>query len=276
MDSCWQEKGVPHVRTYDDRHTGLPRPLPQLRRPPGLLRRPVVDPRTCAARRSNAVHGGVSAASRGGTLLHAPAGCNPPLGSAVTGTPSIPIACRGTTTALSGVASVDGAISHTQAPPPILPKIRKVRRLRPSGYVIRRPIYSGGPPFSYSVDASDLHQKTSESTTPYPAAMPFTSHRSFGPMHPDGPPYPGASHARQQLPHTSTFQCGSSHTFAPFLHTIRRLPHRPTPRRNSPYKCQYTVQSARLLGFSGIKTAKTPRRLNRVPKQLPYNRMWYR
>ena len=122
-------KGVPHVRTRDDRHTGLPRPLPQLRRPPGLLRRPVEDPRTCAARRGNAVHGGVSAVSCGGTLLHAPAGCNPPLGSAVTGTPSIPIACRGTTTALSGVASVDGAISHTQAPPPILPKIRKVRRL---------------------------------------------------------------------------------------------------------------------------------------------------
>ena len=122
VDGYWQEKGVPHVRTRDDRHTGLPRPLPQLRRPPGLLRRPVEDPRTCAARRGNVAHGGVSAVSRGGTLLHAPAGCNPPLGSAVTGTPSIPVACRGTTTALSGVASVDGAISHTQAP---LPNIAK-------------------------------------------------------------------------------------------------------------------------------------------------------
>ena len=50
-----QEKRVPHVRTHDDRHTGLPRPLPQLRRPPGLLRRPVGDPRTCAARRGNAI-----------------------------------------------------------------------------------------------------------------------------------------------------------------------------------------------------------------------------
>ena len=73
--------------------------------------------------------GDVSAVSRGGTILHAPAGCNPPLGSAVTGTPSIPIACRGAATALSGVASVDEAISHTQAPPPILPKTHKVRRL---------------------------------------------------------------------------------------------------------------------------------------------------
>ena len=121
---CSQDKEVPHVRTGDDRHTGLPRPLPRLRRPPGSLRRPIGDPRTCAARRGNAVHGGVSAASRGGTLLHAQAGCNPPLGSAVTGTPSIPVACRGAATALSGVASADGAISHTQAAPPILPKIR--------------------------------------------------------------------------------------------------------------------------------------------------------
>ena len=52
-----QEKGVPHVRTRDDRHTGLPRPLPQLRRPPGLLRRPVGDPRPWAARRGNAIRG---------------------------------------------------------------------------------------------------------------------------------------------------------------------------------------------------------------------------
>ena len=66
VDGCWQEKGVPHVRTHDDRHTGLPRPLPQLRRPPRLLRRPVGNPRTCAARRGNAVHGGVSAVFRVG------------------------------------------------------------------------------------------------------------------------------------------------------------------------------------------------------------------
>ena len=57
VDGCRQEKGVPHVRTHDDRHTGLPRPLPQLRRPPGLLRRPVGDPRACEARRGNAIHG---------------------------------------------------------------------------------------------------------------------------------------------------------------------------------------------------------------------------
>ena len=49
--------------TYDDRHTGLPRPLPQPRRPPGLLRRPVGDPAAC---RGNAIHGGVSAVFRGG------------------------------------------------------------------------------------------------------------------------------------------------------------------------------------------------------------------
>ena len=70
VDGCWQEKGVPHVRTHDDRHTGLPRPLPQLRRPPGLLRLSVGDPRACAARRGNAIHGGVSSVSRGG-MRHA-------------------------------------------------------------------------------------------------------------------------------------------------------------------------------------------------------------
>ena len=57
VDGCRQEKGVPHVRTHDDRHTGMPRPLPQLRRPLGLLRRPVEDPRTCEARRGNAIRG---------------------------------------------------------------------------------------------------------------------------------------------------------------------------------------------------------------------------
>ena len=51
------------MRVHDDRHTGLPRSLPQPRRPPGLLRRPVGDP---AARRGNATHGGVSAVFRGG------------------------------------------------------------------------------------------------------------------------------------------------------------------------------------------------------------------
>ena len=49
VDGRRQEKRVPHVRMPDDRHTCLPRPLPQLRRPPGLLRRPVGDPKACAA-----------------------------------------------------------------------------------------------------------------------------------------------------------------------------------------------------------------------------------
>ena len=62
VDGCRQEKRVPHVRAHNDRHTGLPRPLPQLRRPPGLLRRPVEDPAAC---RGNAIHGGVSAVFRG-------------------------------------------------------------------------------------------------------------------------------------------------------------------------------------------------------------------
>ena len=44
VDARKQEKGVPHVRARDDRHTCMPRPLPQLRRPLGLLRRPVEDP----------------------------------------------------------------------------------------------------------------------------------------------------------------------------------------------------------------------------------------
>ena len=35
----------------------MPLPLPQLRRPPGLLRRPVEDPRTCEARRGNVIRG---------------------------------------------------------------------------------------------------------------------------------------------------------------------------------------------------------------------------
>ena len=63
VDGCRQEKRVPHVRAHNDRHTGLSRPLPQLRRPPGLLRRPVEDPAAC---RGNAIHGGVSAVFRGG------------------------------------------------------------------------------------------------------------------------------------------------------------------------------------------------------------------
>ena len=170
--------------------------------------------------------------------------------------------------ALPGVASGRSHPPYPGATSPILPKIRKVRRSHPSGYVIRLPIYSGGPPFPYSVDASDLHQKTSESTTPYPTAMPFTSHRSFGSMHPGGPPYPGAAHARQQLPHTSTSQCGSSHTFAPFLHTIRRLPHLPTPRRNPPYKCQYTVQSVRLLGFFRNKNCENPPKIEQSTETI--------
>ena len=49
--------GLPHVRAHDDRHTDMPLPLPQLRRPPGLLRCPVEDPRTCEARRGNAIRG---------------------------------------------------------------------------------------------------------------------------------------------------------------------------------------------------------------------------
>ncbi len=52
MDGCSQDKEVPHVRTGDGRHTGLPRPLPRPRRPSGPLRRPVGDPGTCAARRA--------------------------------------------------------------------------------------------------------------------------------------------------------------------------------------------------------------------------------
>ena len=72
---------LPHVWAHDDRHTGLPRYLPQLRCSPRLLRWPVEDPKVCAARWGNAMHGrgteDVLAVSRGGTLLHAPAGARP-------------------------------------------------------------------------------------------------------------------------------------------------------------------------------------------------------
>ena len=92
-------------------------------------------------------------ASRDGTLLHAQAGRNPPLGSAVTGTPSVPIACRGAATALSGVASVDGATSHTQAPPPGIAKkhaksVGSHRHRAPDFHVFSGPIYASGPPYS--------------------------------------------------------------------------------------------------------------------------------
>ena len=126
VDGCWQEKGVPHVRTHDDRHTGpattsAPTAAPAWTAP--TARRESKDVRGAPGQCYTWMrHGCVSAASRDGTLLHAQAGRNPPLGSAVTGTPSIPIACRGAATALSGVASVDGATSHTQAPPPGIAK----------------------------------------------------------------------------------------------------------------------------------------------------------
>ena len=81
---------------------------------------------------------------------------------------------------------------------------------------------------------------------PYPAAMPFTSRRFSGPHASGRPPYPGAAHARQQSPHVPTPQCGSSHTFAPFPHTIRRLPHLSIPWRNSPYKCQIPHRASKL------------------------------
>ena len=73
-----QEKRVPHVRMPDDRHTGLPRPLPQLRRPPRLLRRPVEDPRACAARWGNTIRGrGMKAFRRfsRGSMCHAKGAC---------------------------------------------------------------------------------------------------------------------------------------------------------------------------------------------------------
>ena len=81
---------------------------------------------------------------------------------------------------------------------------------------------------------------------PYPAAMPFTSRRFSGPHASGRLPYPGAAHARQQSPHVPTPQCGSSHTFAPFPHTLRRLPHLSIPWRNSPYKCQIPHRASKL------------------------------
>ena len=81
---------------------------------------------------------------------------------------------------------------------------------------------------------------------PYPAAMPFTSRRFSGPHASGRPPYPGAAHAHQQSPHVPTPQCGSSHTFAPFPHTLRRLPHLFIPWRNSPYKCQIPHRASKL------------------------------
>ena len=81
---------------------------------------------------------------------------------------------------------------------------------------------------------------------PYPAAMPFTSRRFSGSHASGRPPYPGAAHTRQQSPHVPTPQCGSSHTFAPFPHALRRLPHLSIPWRNSPYKCQIPHRASKL------------------------------
>ena len=136
-----QEKGVPHVRTRDDRHTGLPRPLPQLRRPPGLLRRPVGDP---AARRGNAIRGCGMEEFR--QFLTAASFCTRQQGSTRRGAlQQESRASRLPAAVLSGVVSVDVAILHTQEPPPILPKIRKVRRSRQAGHWGRLPMRSGSP-----------------------------------------------------------------------------------------------------------------------------------
>ena len=218
VDGCSQDKEVPHMRTGDGRHTGLPRPLPRLRRPSGPLRRPVGDPGTCAARWGNVMHGrgteGISVVSCGGTLLHAPAGCNPPLGSAVTGTPGIPIACRGAATALSGVASVDGAISHTLAALPVVAKIRKARRSRQVCHWGRLPMRSGGP-----------HAEPPPPASIFRFFMRLSFPMRFRGLPTHGPP----PHTVSRFPHTTTRLTyfpichGRSPIARPSPHTIHKL-----------------------------------------------------
>ena len=170
----------------------MPRPLPQLRRPPGLLRRPVGDPGTCAARRGNAVHGGVSAVSRGGILLHAPVGCNPPLGSAVTRTPSVPTACRGAPR--RDLWTKPSRIPRSR--PPTLPKIRKVRRPHP-GFIF---LAFMGFPFPIQTDGSHTQAASSMLTViTHPRGFPHTP-----------APFP---HTFPRLPHTTTKLQKSRHWF---------------------------------------------------------------
>ena len=92
----------------------------------------------------------------------------------------------------------------------------------------------------------DLHQRTSESTGSISCRHAFHIPQVFGSHASGRPPYPGAAHARQQSPHVPTPQCGSSHTFAPFPHTLRRLPHLSIPWRNSPCKCQIPHRASKL------------------------------
>ena len=150
----------------------MPRPLPQLRRPPGLLRRPVGDPGTCAARRGNAVHGGVSAVSRGGILLHAPVGCNPPLGSAVTRTPSVPTACRGAPR--RDLWTKPSRIPRSR--PPTLPKNPQSPQAAPRLHIpglhgISVPHTNGWLPYTSSILHVNSHH-TSARLSPYASAVP--------------------------------------------------------------------------------------------------------
>ena len=94
----------------------------------------------------------------------------------MTGTPSIPIACGGAATALSGVASVDEAISHTQAPLPDIAKNTQVRRLTPppcSGFSrgFRSPYGRAAPHTQAAIHThqppSGNSQKTAKSAIPH-------------------------------------------------------------------------------------------------------------
>ena len=157
---------------------------------------------------------GISVVSRGGTLLHAPVGGNPPLGGAVTGTPGVPIACRGAATALSGVASVDGAISHTLAALPAVAKIRKARGSRQVCHWGRLPMRSGGP-----------HAEPPPPASIFRFFMRLSFPMRFRGLPTHGPP----PHTVSRFPHTTTRLTyfpichGRSPIARPSPHTIHKL-----------------------------------------------------
>ena len=151
------------------------------------LRRPVGDPRTCAARRGNAVHGGISAVSRGGTLLHVPVGRSP-------------------------AWPLDEAIPHTQEPPP-----RYCQKSAKSAGRLPLP-YSG-----FSCDFGSPYKRTApmHKRPPMRISRPPAIHKK--PQSPQahisqipmrlGSPYGPRSHTFPRLPHATSKLQKSRHWF---------------------------------------------------------------
>ena len=223
--------------THDDRHTGLPRPLPQLRRPPGPLRRPVGDPRACAARRGNAIRGCGMKAFR--QFLTVASFCTRQQGATRRGAlqqePRVSqLPARRVATALSCVASERSYPPCTGAAPDIT-KNTQVRRSHPAAISL---ISMGFP---------------APCTRPpilkwLPHAFPQPPHTSAIPMHPNSSilasrplrPARGCGRPAQADPHTHQPPSGNSQKTAksaiPHLagHTLQPMPRR-SPCASDPH-----------------------------------------